>query len=1311
MAKKWNFSGELQENGERVITNAEASASFVESNDQASVTVKKEEEKIKFDFKIPQGRQGLQGPTGAKGPTGPRGYSITGPRGATGPTGPKGDLGPQGVTGPQGPKGKSIIGPTGPKGDSIVGPTGPIGLGVTGPKGPTGSQGVQGPTGPKGTKGNDGTLVGYASKNIHEYYQGFDFIIPRDIINIGDKLRIGDFIFGEVGTDNNSNIKGLFKIKEVTDTTVIIDEDSVGSGNLKGPKGPTGPASTIKGPTGPRGAQGVAGIQGPTGPQGAKGIQGEQGPTGPQGESIKGPTGPTGSKGPTGPQGPMGPASTIKGPTGPQGSHGPTGPQGTRGPTGAQGVKGPTGAQGIKGPTGPQGVKGPTGIRGVTGPTGPRGTTGNKGPTGPTGPAGHVNEEKINNLEKKIPLNFISTKYFNIIPQSTPYVNNSTSDYTKQTFCSEALQSAIDYCIENKINLYLESGYYYVNKPLNINGPITIEGSNTKNACIYLCTSDPSSNSIFNDYGIKIKSNDVSLKNFTLDAYTIGHAHNASSEEIYPVKKGIVIGEGAQFCLGGEYSNLYLLGFQTAFELCGGWNRKFYNNTITNTKDCGIKYVQSEQGWSNSGDIFENGYIVGCRFGFYADHTFETIVDGIVFEYNGTAVKSDGSQNIIFKNCWFEENGRVGRITGNAKFEGGYALANKDYSETGQAYSGLNENTILHSNSVGSVTIEDDGTNIIIQNGIILFKQVNGKIVIMDKDDEDKYEFLHDIPLSNWSIYDEYRWTIEESGNNTLLRGRSENYWNPNEDPYFSVSKDIEVNPSTNYTLRMNLQSPDPSKIDKDIRINIAFFYTTDASNADYKSREMSVVLNNDEKFMAGERITKDIAFKTADNEHCVKISVVIVRHGTIDIINSPYLYFTDKIDNDIDSKVNRLIKESESFNKNIFGRNILDKIYQTKFEEWTKYGNWTQTSEFGVPCLTGKMEGHSGEQYFNIISPFIDITQEANYTLLLDTLCPQPSLIDNALNVIIKFYSNNNDDAWTERDHIVNLKNDKVFMSGRRSQRAITFNTNTGEKYIKVLVTVVTNGTIKLFDVPHLLLTEMYQNSLDYKLNQSDNGIDKDIYSDTNIMGGHKINLYAGERNDPAFKNMPYGHLYTDYSGQTHIENSYDMSIGNGAHLKLSAATLDISANNLNLGASNITGLPDIKLETGTWTPTSGDPSILDGANGGLFKIFGTPKYYKIGKLIILKAQFEFMIDYNFIGKDPGTCFYGLPFQINEIIAVNTTFIKSTTSYGHNYIRKETLSTNYTIDVVSDHIEGVGFDANGKTGDIIEVTIQYLMN
>lgn len=307
MAKKWNFSGELQENGERVITNAEASASFVESNDQASVTVKKEEEKIKFDFKIPQGRQGLQGPTGTKGPTGPRGYSITGPRGATGPTGPKGDLGPQGVTGPQGPKGKSIIGPTGPKGDSIVGPTGPIGLGVTGPKGPTGSQGVQGPTGPKGTKGDNGTLVGYAAKNIHEYYQGFDFIIPRNIINIGDKLRVGDFIFGEVGTDNNSNIKGLFKIKEVTDTTVIIDEDSVGSGNLKGPKGPTGPASTIKGPTGPRGSQGVAGIQGPTGPQGAKGIQGKQGPTGPQGESIKGPTGPTGSKGPTGPQGAIGP--------------------------------------------------------------------------------------------------------------------------------------------------------------------------------------------------------------------------------------------------------------------------------------------------------------------------------------------------------------------------------------------------------------------------------------------------------------------------------------------------------------------------------------------------------------------------------------------------------------------------------------------------------------------------------------------------------------------------------------------------------------------------------------------------------------------------------------------------------------------------------------------------------------------------------------------------------------------------------------------------------------------------------------------
>lgn len=90
MAKKFNFSGILQENGKRVITDINVSVSIVDSDQPAKVVVSGTEDGVtNLKFEIPSGPQGSTGPQGEKGADGQQGpVGPTGPQGATGPTGP-----------------------------------------------------------------------------------------------------------------------------------------------------------------------------------------------------------------------------------------------------------------------------------------------------------------------------------------------------------------------------------------------------------------------------------------------------------------------------------------------------------------------------------------------------------------------------------------------------------------------------------------------------------------------------------------------------------------------------------------------------------------------------------------------------------------------------------------------------------------------------------------------------------------------------------------------------------------------------------------------------------------------------------------------------------------------------------------------------------------------------------------------------------------------------------------------------------------------------------------------------------------------
>ena len=304
MAKKFNFSGELQENGKRVITQADATATLAESTTAANVEVTTADGKATFNFTIPKGNTGVQGKTGPIGPTGKTGpIGPTGKTGSLGPTGPQGEQGIQGKTGPVGSTGATgPVGPTGKTGS--IGPVGPTGL--TGGIGPTGPQGKLGPTGPTGPTGKTGAVgpTGAVGEPF-AIYKTYATIaaMTTDYANV----PIGKFVMITSNIKDVDNAK-LYVRANVPDYFNFITDLS-GAQGIQGPVGPTGKTGSVGptgpiGPTGPQGKtgpQGVQGLQGSTGPQGIQGPKGDQGPAGPKGNTgATGPVGPTGAMGPAG---------------------------------------------------------------------------------------------------------------------------------------------------------------------------------------------------------------------------------------------------------------------------------------------------------------------------------------------------------------------------------------------------------------------------------------------------------------------------------------------------------------------------------------------------------------------------------------------------------------------------------------------------------------------------------------------------------------------------------------------------------------------------------------------------------------------------------------------------------------------------------------------------------------------------------------------------------------------------------------------------------------------------------------------------
>lgn len=322
MAKKFNFLGEIQENGKRVITQADASATLADSSSAAEVTVINTDGKASFAFTIPQGKTGPLGPTGAVGQVGP-----TGKTGATGPTGSQGktalqpisnfvstydslgataswantkfnrtpvvgdvflnidassNMGTWQITAVDSTNSTfkllSIVSVKGTKGDKgnigATGATGPLGpTGATGSVGPTGNTGGIGPTGATGPLGPTGKVgpTGATGEpfSIYKTYASIA-AMTTDYANV----PLGKFVIITSNVDDVDNAK-LYVRANVADYFSFITDLS-GAQGIQGPKGDTGNT----GPTGATGLIGPTGATGPTGSPGAIGPTGNTGPTG-----------------------------------------------------------------------------------------------------------------------------------------------------------------------------------------------------------------------------------------------------------------------------------------------------------------------------------------------------------------------------------------------------------------------------------------------------------------------------------------------------------------------------------------------------------------------------------------------------------------------------------------------------------------------------------------------------------------------------------------------------------------------------------------------------------------------------------------------------------------------------------------------------------------------------------------------------------------------------------------------------------------------------------------------------------------------
>ena len=277
-------------------------------------------------------------------------------------------------------------------------------------------------------------------------------------------------------------------------------------------------------------------------------------------------------------------------------------------------------------------------------------------------------------------------------------------------------------------NLFIPQGTYLISERLKINKPMIVYGGSRESTIIKFEGVAHSETAYDPDYYeesnacLLINANGVEIRDLTLKGGDTAASANACNgivmhHVLTHEDTNKTVYEG---CERVALTNVEVKGFKNGLFLYGGWNRYITRCYFVNNKECGVKYDTLEEStvgnWSASGDVYIACQMVGNQVaGFYAKGLFETTIWNSVFEYNKTAISTNGCTDICFKNCWNEANEGHIQVIGNCKFEGGYNINNR-----------VVDHTLISSNDL--VIFENETLNTMYRKDSTVFVQTAGII-------------------------------------------------------------------------------------------------------------------------------------------------------------------------------------------------------------------------------------------------------------------------------------------------------------------------------------------------------------------------------------------------------------------------------------------------------------------------------------------------------------------------------------------------------------------------------------------------------
>lgn len=430
----------------------------------------------------------------------------------------------------------------------------------------------------------------------------------------------------------------------------------------------------------------------------------------------------------------------------------------------------------------------------------------------------YVKEEK---LVSKIAGNVITKKNDGLYAENTFVELVATNDGSEDV--TAEFKKAIADAESTGKNLFIPQGTYLISERLKINKPMIVYGGSRESTIIKFegvahteTAYDPNyyeeSNAclLINANGVEVrdltlKGGDTAASANVCNGIVMHHVltHEETNKTVY---------EG---CERVALTNVEVKGFKNGLFLYGGWNRYITRCYFVNNKECGVKYDTLEEStvgnWSASGDVYIACQMVGNKVaGFYAKGLFETTIWNSVFEYNKTAISTNGCTDICFKNCWNEANEGNIQVIGNCKFEGGYNINNR-----------VVDHTLISSNDL--VIFENETLNTMYRKDSTVFVQTAGIItkgvqigsevenLITNPGFSEASQGTTSVPSDKGWYHEGDFTTVEDNPNYVTLKQADATtdlyrglWWNT----------DIPLNGGTKFNVGIWMKTPDRSAID-----------------------------------------------------------------------------------------------------------------------------------------------------------------------------------------------------------------------------------------------------------------------------------------------------------------------------------------------------------------------------------------------------------------------------------------------------------------------------------------------------------------